>query len=548
MNYLSKPLRLMISLVLVWMGALWSVSVSSAATFYTYPPSPQGLIGFAAPTIELKLSYSGLEMQRYYMYLNNTAVEAQFDGKTKTFRYTPAQPLPAGSYHVKLNFQFRGYREKEYDWNFTVSASAIKSFPDITPDQTLALKAVNDYRAALGLSPVRLNERLNAAAKAHADYLQANGLLSHDETQGSRGFIGETVTDRLKYYGYVSDIVMEDISQQSNEFPADAVDGLFDAPYHRIPFMYPNVKEIGYARAGNYHVFDFGSELHPDDPVNVLSPYPGEAYVPFSWDGHELPDPLRIHDNMQYPTGYPIMLGIYGKNVKQTAIVKAELADDAGKAVPLLWNGAGNMNKDDELNTEAMVIPAQPLEPNRAYTVSMQVLVTYQDDTRNMMEKTWKFTTEKETGIGKQILHAATTNANLEKLLSDAATHRLTFSLDGSGYDLDGRRFQAILKPMVINGYSYLALRDLEKALGAKVDWDDTHKAAIFRKGQRTVVFSTLRNAYALNGQAYPTDTPARLIEYNGEPRTIIPVRLLSESLGAKVDYIDAARTVVITY
>ncbi|NEW06114.1 copper amine oxidase N-terminal domain-containing protein [Paenibacillus sp. SYP-B3998] len=87
-------------------------------------------------------------------------------------------------------------------------------------------------------------------------------------------------------------------------------------------------------------------------------------------------------------------------------------------------------------------------------------------------------------------------------------------------------------------------VRDLAAAFGATVEWDDQQKAAIYKKKEKTIVFYTNRNSYVINGVEHKVDSAAQLINET----TMIPVRLLSESLGAKVDYLENSHTVSISY
>lgn len=87
-------------------------------------------------------------------------------------------------------------------------------------------------------------------------------------------------------------------------------------------------------------------------------------------------------------------------------------------------------------------------------------------------------------------------------------------------------------------------LRAIMEALGATVNWEaETQTVNAQKPG---FVFSmSIGEWYAFaNGKQINLDVPA-MIE-NG--RTLVPVRVISESLGATVNWDGTSRTVTITY
>jgi hypothetical protein len=90
------------------------------------------------------------------------------------------------------------------------------------------------------------------------------------------------------------------------------------------------------------------------------------------------------------------------------------------------------------------------------------------------------------------------------------------------------------------DGSSYIWVRDLAKALGATVNWDQENQAAVYTKNGKTITFFTNKSVYASNNVEQNTPTPAML--YNGV--TLIPMRLMSEVLGANVHFDDATKVI----
>ncbi|WNQ13648.1 stalk domain-containing protein [Paenibacillus aurantius] len=519
---------------------------AQSATFYTWPASPSGSVGVAKPVVQMKVKYTGLEVTSYSMMLNGAPVPVQYDEMSGRFQYSPKENLAPGGYAVGFQLQFKGYQPKKYAWTFTVVPGAVQAFPAWEESQLEALRAVNDIRRQLGLSEVVLNNNLNLSAAAHARYQDKQGIITHEETAGKEGFTGQTLSQRIAYFGYSNDSAAEDISQQTSTSPTEAVDSLFDAPYHRIPFLDPGLKEIGYGQQGSFHVLLFGIEGARKSGVEtVVSPAGNQRGVAAGWNGHEIPDPLRLHGQAAYPVGYPIMAGFYSPDFKEVRLAGASLADSSGRDIELLLNSPAG---DTHLTNQLLLLPAKPLQAGETYRVKLRAVIGKQDGSEEAVDREWTFTTESLSGDGRKVLHPPIPS-DLASSTTGHTGHTVTFGLDDSTYVVDQTRLPMTVKPLLLYGFSYLAIRDLEKALGARVEWDDTRKAAVYTKNNRTVVFYVNRSSYEINGTAYPTDTPARLTDVGTDnPRTMVPVRLLSDLLGCQVDYIDATRTVKITY
>lgn len=542
-----KPFRAVkISLLLLVLLAAVLLPVKHAGAFtYQYKTFPEGTLGIARPDIGVKLTLGELaELTSYTMYLNGKEVKADNAPGTLSFVYHPASDLAAGAYKVKLVLRFQGYQDGSLEWGFTILAGASSGFSAPNSEQSEGLQAINDYRILNNLPVVTFHDALNEAAKRHANYLAMNQVHKttaslHDEDPSRPGYIGKSLKQRSEYIGY-SGGMGEDAAYTSSSL-VEAIDDLFKAPYHRIPFLNPNVAEIGVYRDGDYHVIEFGYAEAKAVQL-VVSPAEGDAFVPISFDGNESPDPLQIHGGEEYPVGYPIMASISGPDVLKASLTDAQLMDEKGNLVKLLKNHQGN---DSHLDTDVILIPEEPLQPDSTYQAYVKLTAVKKDGNIQKFEKNWRFKTEPSVGVGVKKLHADSSDYVRQLIQSGLGRkHTVTFGLDDSTYYLDQIGFPMRVRPYILDGTSYLYIRDLASALGAAVEWEDSKKAAIYTKKNATIKFFTGRSFYELDGKEYPTSFPARLINET----TMIPVRLLSETLGAKVDYVDRTRTVVITY
>ncbi len=87
-------------------------------------------------------------------------------------------------------------------------------------------------------------------------------------------------------------------------------------------------------------------------------------------------------------------------------------------------------------------------------------------------------------------------------------------------------------------------VRFVSESLGAKVSWDNDNRMVIIDNEDKIIKLKIGENKADINGKTIVFDTSA-LIQ-NG--RTMVPVRFISEALGAKVGWNQATKTVEIEY
>ncbi|SDD14073.1 Uncharacterized conserved protein YkwD, contains CAP (CSP/antigen 5/PR1) domain [Paenibacillus sp. UNCCL117] len=544
MKRILLTFRLLLAIIVTATGfSLAALPEARAESFY-YTAYPQGTVGILKPQIGFQVTQSSItSISSISLKLDGERVQGQFNPSSMTYTYQPGQPLAKGKHTAAVTVEFAGYEPIEQEWSFTVSSLSVPEPPTTYSNKQLEMvRAVNDYRLLHGLSALQIHPGLTMAAKMHAEYLQVNKIdisqvSMHEQTSTLPGYIGATPGERAVYAGYY-DNVAEDVSYYAGTH-IESVDNLFDAPYHRLPFLLPSARDIGVAVIGPFVVLEFGFQDQEEQQL-IVTPAPGDKYVPIAFDGHEDPDPIRMHKGAAYPVGYPIVVHLSGSGGDKVKLLEAKLTDANGQAVELLRNTPVN---DEHLLREVILTPAKPLSPDTAYTAYVK-LSAQQDGAAKTFEQTWQFRTEPAETVGKTKLHAgAAAYKKLAEQKGDTA-HIVTFALNGSSYMLDGVQLDMKLAPVIIDGSSYLWVRDLAAALGAQVEWNDAQKAAIYTKDGRTISFFTTRPTYALNGREIPTEAPAKLMNDS----TMIPVRLLAEVLGAKVDYLAAEHSVRIEY
>lgn len=101
-------------------------------------------------------------------------------------------------------------------------------------------------------------------------------------------------------------------------------------------------------------------------------------------------------------------------------------------------------------------------------------------------------------------------------------------------------------KPFIDNstGRTYVPVRFVAEALGAKVDWIADTRTVVIEKEGKTVRIKIGSNSPTVNNDFIVIDAPALLVDN----RTVVPLRFVSEVLGAAVDWEEATRSVIIAY
>lgn len=398
----------------------WAAASEAGMTYLE--PYPRGEVMLLEPEIGWPVRNVGARVRRAVLELQGTGVKRStsltYDAEKGAYVYHPAQPLSPGRYEARIRLELAGpYRPVERRWEFVVHRDAVSAselMDAAAAVSVTALAAANDYRQRLGLAPFEVHPSLMWSAQRHAAYLAANGQLSHFQEREKKEFTGTTVEERARRGGYFYGVA-EDISQQPEPDPVLAIDGLFDAPYHRIPFLLPQARDWGYGQQDVYHVLNVG--VWPMAGVHIVhAPGDGETGVPLQWDGHEVPDPLRLHEGAAYPVGYPIVIGAFGDDVQQVQLVSARLTDADGRTLPLYLNTPAN---DEELQRELILIPVHPLKPGTTYRVTVDWVLV---DTRGRNQRhhtAWTFQTERRIGEGKQLLHRSP--AAVDEVAADSA-------------------------------------------------------------------------------------------------------------------------------
>lgn len=107
---------------------------------------------------------------------------------------------------------------------------------------------------------------------------------------------------------------------------------------------------------------------------------------------------------------------------------------------------------------------------------------------------------------------------------------------------VNGKLLYSDVLPVIENGRTLVPMRAIFEAFGANVEWNPSEESAFSElDGTRIKILKNKTTAYK-NDEAITLDVPATIL--NG--RFVVPVRFISEAFGAKVDWIDSIKTVII--
>jgi L,D-peptidoglycan transpeptidase YkuD (ErfK/YbiS/YcfS/YnhG family) len=107
---------------------------------------------------------------------------------------------------------------------------------------------------------------------------------------------------------------------------------------------------------------------------------------------------------------------------------------------------------------------------------------------------------------------------------------------------INQKEIMPLVAPRIRNGRTLVPLRSVFEELGAKVYWDGEERSILVVKGETKVKLWIDKREAVVNGETIPMDEPPRIIN----DRTLVPVRLVMQSLGAKVSWDGDLRMVLI--
>lgn len=119
----------------------------------------------------------------------------------------------------------------------------------------------------------------------------------------------------------------------------------------------------------------------------------------------------------------------------------------------------------------------------------------------------------------------------------------IELQIDNDMATINGNQTRMDAKPYIAYGRTYVPLRVVAEGFGAQVDWVPQTKGINVTMGDKIISMQIGSNRAIVNNQVLTMDAPPEI--RNG--RTYIPIRFVSEALGAEVQWNQSTRKVSIT-
>ena len=122
-------------------------------------------------------------------------------------------------------------------------------------------------------------------------------------------------------------------------------------------------------------------------------------------------------------------------------------------------------------------------------------------------------------------------------------TNQVVMAIDEVASNVFGKVIYNDVSPVIVNDRTMIPIRFIAEALGLNVSWNETAQT-VSLKGDVIEIEMGIDSNYAkVNGTEKVLDV-APFIENN---RTYLPVRFISENLGAKVEWVPGNRSIIVT-
>lgn len=107
---------------------------------------------------------------------------------------------------------------------------------------------------------------------------------------------------------------------------------------------------------------------------------------------------------------------------------------------------------------------------------------------------------------------------------------------------IDGLPLEFDVPPLIKEGRTLVPFRAIAEGLRIQVDWNETTQTVTGKTATQTLLLKIGDHTAYLNGQALSLDVPPEI----NNARTLIPLRVFSETLGFTVDWLEHERTIKI--
>ena len=136
-------------------------------------------------------------------------------------------------------------------------------------------------------------------------------------------------------------------------------------------------------------------------------------------------------------------------------------------------------------------------------------------------------------GEGQVSFYDEAAGRYLEPVLTDL----VALTLDGEPLEPQGA--PALVQYLGQDGRTLVPVRTVAEALGATVVWVPENRQVLLLRGEQTIVLTLGSASAAVDGVTLdlPGGVPAGVVKWEGKESTMVPLRFVSEQLGAQVEW-----------
>ncbi len=139
-------------------------------------------------------------------------------------------------------------------------------------------------------------------------------------------------------------------------------------------------------------------------------------------------------------------------------------------------------------------------------------------------------------------VYAIVVNKKTIKMVIDSKQVAVTTGKETKNITLD-------VPPMIISGRTMVPLRFIGEELGAGIDWEAKDRRVTYQLGDMNLMFWVDQKTARINiGPKYTKNVALDVAPIIVQSRTLVPVRYVSEFLGAEVGWNASTRTVTVDF
>lgn len=201
----------------------------------------------------------------------------------------------------------------------------------------------------------------------------------------------------------------------------------------------------------------------------------------------------------------------------------------------------GNITKDEAEKRMAEALSKAEADMNKRITDTKKAVQKRKNDSLRAIRDAWL--NAKNSILHQREKTIAEVSAARKKLTGTGIEFKPLILEDWITVVVDGDYMIFEQPPLMINGSTLVPMRAIFEKLGAEVFWKAINKSVTAKKGGTSIWLQITNNVAKINNKDITLETAPRM--FNGS--TMVPLRFVSEALGAKVRWDDKLKTITIT-